>query len=406
MPSHPTAIDWSAVHRQRRPRPPFPLRRDRRARPAGTSAWAAQFEAAPIGTGAAACPTSSSSTVVSADRPDPRARHAGLADPCPAAGLVHRCSSAKARVLFGPGIALDVRFFTPLALGVALALGAGLPARSRAPCESSSRTCRSTGCVDRPAARRCGHGRRSCVLRLASASRLPAPPPRAATPRAVVRRAARSHWPSRTGPSTWSTATAPAFDAGAAGSAYYERSLAQYCATRSRFPAVVQDDFYVVDDDGQLVRPDLAVARSAQSRLHRATAATRFAPTRTMPLDGPVIGFGWRVRVELHRGRGHHGDRSRWATSTPRSTLLAGEHVLEMPRRRGVRRRDGSAASTRPAKCASRRLVVGTTAGSRPPCRPDSRSAVGRSRSRARPRGRRPRRGSRPGATRWPRTPR
>ena len=84
-------------------------------------AWAAQFEAAPTG----AVRLLSYVVVVtvfalSAMTRD-RAMRAWL---IPALQLaLSIVLLAKARVLLGPGIALDVRFFAPMALGFALALG-------------------------------------------------------------------------------------------------------------------------------------------------------------------------------------------------------------------------------------------------------------------------------------------
>jgi hypothetical protein len=108
----------------------------------------------------------------------------------------------------------------------------------------------------------------------------------------------------------------------------FRRALAQF-GDRVRFPTVVQDDYFVVDARGRLVRPDLDPARNARAP---APAACGYPvrSERTVPLDGPVLGFGWRLRIA------YTADADTDATITigdvaTDAHLLAGRHVLELP---------------------------------------------------------------------------
>ena len=288
-------------------------------------AWAAQFEVAPTG----AVRLLSYVVVVtvfalSAMTRD-RAMRAWL---IPALQLaLSIVLLAKARVLLGPGIALDVRFYAPMALGIALALGlAFLPVPGARECS----TVRAEHwLIDRPAP--VVAATIAFVLcSTASAASFPTRHLPARNPEfwfGAFEKSLAGHDP----PVDMVPSTVPLFMMTLPASAY-EQSLAQY-SDQIRFPTVVQDDFYVADDDGQLVRPDLAVARSAVTPAP-ADCGYPVRTDRTVPLDGPVFGFGWRLRVEYTADADTTATVSIGSGDTGVDTkvdLLAGEHVLEMP---------------------------------------------------------------------------
>jgi hypothetical protein len=84
-----------------------------------------------------------------------------------------------------------------------------------------------------------------------------------------------------------------------------------------------------VDAGGQLVSPELDRARNAVTPAPRACGYP-IAGQRVVPLDGPVIGFGWRVRVTYTADADTEATISLGEVDTDVS-LLGGEHVLELP---------------------------------------------------------------------------
>jgi len=256
----------------------------------------------------------------------------------------------KARVVFGPGIATDVRFFASLALGMALAMAlAFLPVIGAV---ESSET-RTEHWALRP-------GPLTAVFAVyaafavSSASAYPLlhldKPPKAWFDAVESSLAAADR------PVDLVDMTTPDWIMGPP-EAYYSRALAQM-DDQVRFPEVVQDDFYVLDDEGALVRPELDVVRSATTPAP-ADCGYPVPTDRTVPLDGPVFGYGWRVRVTYTAAADTGATISLGEVDTDVS-LLAGEHVLELPGNAeydGVRFSGVDAASD---VCVSE-LVVGTT---------------------------------------------
>ena len=283
------------------------------------TAWSAQFEADPSGlvrlAGLVVVVTVVSLAAMTRER-GMRAWLIPLSQLALSIGLI-----GKARVVFGPGIALDVRFFASLALGVALALAlAFLPVIGAV--ESSEP--RTDHWLLRPAPVTAAAAAYA-VFAIASASAYPLlhleRPPKQWFDAVEKALAAQDQ------PVDLVNATTPEWIMGPP-EAYYERALAQM-RDQVRFPEVVQDDFYVFTDEGELVRPDLSVVRSAKAPAP-ASCGFPVRNERTIPLDGPVLGFGWRVRV------GYTADADTTATISlgdvdTEVSLLAGDHVLELP---------------------------------------------------------------------------
>ena len=240
--------------------------------------------------------------------------------------LVLMLLMAKTRVVFGPSFILDLRFTTPLAVGIPLALGlAFLPVRDAL---ESSVPRQAHWLVDR---------------------RVPAVLATAAFVALSVRSAATFpllHVPEEESPRAYFATFERALDehdepvdlvddhvpgyvfSGPEGVS--STALSQY-GDRVRFPAVLQDEFYVVDQAGRLVEPGLDVAR-------------RFAPPPPdsscdgyqvdatdglIPLDGPVFGAVWRLRIAYTADTETAATITRGQTATE-ATLLQGSHVLEL----------------------------------------------------------------------------
>lgn len=101
---------------------------------------------------------------------------------------------------------------------------------------------------------------------------------------------------------------------------------------RVRFPSVVQDEYYAVNQDGDLVRPGLDVVRRAADQPDRDRSCRGYTAdppgTVTIPLDGPVLGHIWRLRM----GYTTHGDvsgRISFGGTEVTTTFTDGKHVLE-----------------------------------------------------------------------------
>jgi hypothetical protein len=284
------------------------------------TAWSAQFEADPSGLvrllGLAVTATVVSLAALTRERAM-RAWLIPLLQFGLTVGLV-----GKARVVFGPGIALDVRFFGPLSLGVALAMAlAFLPLVDSV--ESSEERTRHWLLGAAPVA---AATVAYAAFAISSANAYPLLHLGDHAPKrwfdAVERTLA-----SRDQPVDLVDATTPEWIMGPP-EAYYQRALAQLDG-QVRYPTVVQDDFSVFDDEGKLVRPDLKEVRAA---LAPAPAACGYPvrADRTIPLDGPVLGFGWRVRVAYTAAADSTATISLGDVDTDVS-LLRGEHLLELP---------------------------------------------------------------------------
>jgi hypothetical protein len=99
----------------------------------------------------------------------------------------------------------------------------------------------------------------------------------------------------------------------------------------TRVPAVVQDEFYVLDDAGRLVHPGLDVVRRAKK-----TKPAEHCPGYlidggggTIPLDGPVLGFVWRLRMAYTASQTSPGTVS-FGGAEQDVTFDSGRHVMEM----------------------------------------------------------------------------
>jgi hypothetical protein len=284
-------------------------------------AWAAQLEAHPSGLTRLVAYAVVATVVTISMRTRDCAKRAWLLPL--GQGAVCVVLVAKTRVLFGPGIALDLRFYTPLALGITLALGlAFLPVVGAT--ETAERRS-SHWLIDRPAPQVVAVAAFT-VFAWSSASAFPLLHLGERAPRPWfdgVDRSITEH----PGPIELQDLAAPARVI-APPEGLYSHLLAPY-GNRLIFPVVVQDDWYVVDNTGRLVHPDLDVARRAQAPAP-ANCGFPVGSDRTVPLDGPVFGYGWRVRITYTSGRETGATISVGNVDTDIS-LSAGEHVLELP---------------------------------------------------------------------------
>jgi hypothetical protein len=283
-------------------------------------AWAAQLEVAPSGTVRLLGFVVVAAVVTLSALTRERAMRAWLL-PLVELGI---CTVlvGKTRVLFGPGIALDPRFYTPLALGIALAGAlAFIPVvRAEETVEVRSRH----WSVDRAV---------PVVVALAlfaaySISSAQAFPLRHLGDQSPERffSSLERQLAEHEQPVDLVDATVPGWVL-AAPEAYYRNALVQL-GSRVRIPPVVQDDFYVVDEDGRLIPPGLAVARSSVLP-GPARCGYPVRTARTVPLDGPVFGYGWRVRVRYSAGRDGTATISLGDVDTD-VVLRDGDHVLEL----------------------------------------------------------------------------
>ncbi|HEX5090304.1 MAG TPA: hypothetical protein VFV89_21020 [Nocardioides sp.] len=229
----------------------------------------------------------------------------------------------RSRSLFGPGIALDLRFFVPVGLGMALALGLAFLPVERAVESSSVRTAGTL--VDRPWVVLIALGTFT-AFSITSARSYPLLHLGDRSPEPFLTGATRT-LQQQGSPVTLVDATVPEWVLGPPVNDYGQ-ALAPLRG-HFRLPTVVQDDYYVLDDQGRLVRADLDPARNAQGP-PPAACGYPVRSDRAVPLDGPVLGFGWRLRVA------YTADADTGATITigdvaTDAHLLAGRHVLELP---------------------------------------------------------------------------
>lgn len=266
---------------------------------------------------------------------------------------------AKTRVVFGPSFILDLRFTTPLALGVPLALGlAFLPVRDAV--EGSVRR-QQHWLVDRPAPAVLASVV-FVVLAVRSAATFPLlHVPDDASPRdyfATFERSLDEH----DQPVDLVDDHLPGYVfSGPEG--VYSSALAQY-GDRVRFPEVLEDDYYVLDGSGRLVEPDLDVARRAVpppsgSGCDGYLLDGAVDGERVIELDGPVFGAVWRLRIDYTAASDTAATLSR-GTSTTETTLHAGTHTLEVS---GAGQYDAVtiAAGDPAARVCVRQVLVGTT---------------------------------------------
>ncbi len=284
-------------------------------------AWAAQLETQPSGLTRLAAYLAVATVVTISALTRERSMRAWLLP----LGLATVCVVlvAKTRVLFGPGIALDLRFYTPVALGLTLALGLAF-----LPVIGATERVEVRGphwLIDRPGAL-VAASVAFAVFAWSSASAFPLLHLGDQAPRRWFEGVDRSIT-ERDGPIDLLDLAAPARVV-APPEGLYSHLLAPY-GDRLRFPLVVQDQWYVFDDGGDLVEPGLEVARSSRSPAPEA-CGYRLPSEGTVPLDGPVFGFGWRVRMTYSAGTDSPVTISLGDVDTE-ATLLAGEHVLELP---------------------------------------------------------------------------
>jgi hypothetical protein len=237
------------------------------------------------------------------------------------------------RSVSGAGLALDLRFTTPLALGVALGLGLAFLPVIGALESSTPRTDQRSWLVDRwplPVAALTGF----VAFATVSAANFPLlHVPADRSPRTFYDTFARSVADHETPVDLVPSGVPPRLIVGTEGNA--KRALVDW-SDSLRFPTVVQDDYYTVDENGNLVHPSLKVVRRAVP----ADAADRSSTcpdghlldseARNVVLDGPVVGFVWRARLTYDADVEtpvviHHGG------DTTRATFLEGQHVMELP---------------------------------------------------------------------------
>lgn len=231
----------------------------------------------------------------------------------------------QSRSLFGPGIALDLRFMTPVALGTALALGlAFLPILDA---DESAEPIAAHWFVDRAAPVTvvlAGFVAFSAV----SAAAFPLVNLGERSPRTFYRTVATT-LAEQSGPVDLVDAAVPPWVLGFIEGAY-SKTLIPF-ADKIRFPTVVQDDYFVFDDQGHLARPGLKPVRRSVFPVPDPGCGYRIsAPRGSVPLDGPVTGYGWRLRLEYDASVSTEGTISLGNTDTD-VQFLAGEHTLEMP---------------------------------------------------------------------------
>jgi hypothetical protein len=230
------------------------------------------------------------------------------------------------RAIFGASFILDMRFSTPLALGFALALGlAFLPVPGAV---ESAEPSAAHWLVDR----RTPAVVAVTVFALLSAwsavtyplLNLPERNPRFFMEQ--VERALAEH----DGPIDLVDIWSPSYVYGFGGDSAYSVLLSPY-GDETRTPTVVQDDFYVFDDAGELVRPDLDVARRAVPAPATGGCSGHLVDDAgaTVPLNGPVLGFVWRLRLEYDATRATPG-RISFGGEDVDVTFDRGHHLMEM----------------------------------------------------------------------------
>ena len=265
----------------------------------------------------------------------------------------------NSRSFFGPGFTLDLRYTTPLALGMALGLGmAFLPILGAR--ESSAPRTRSW-IVDRwpvPTLAMAAYVAFSCVT-AANFPLLHVPTDK--SPQTFYRTFETSLAAHEAPVAMLETVVPPRVLAGP--EAFYPSSLA-FWSDDLTYPEIVQDDYYVLDENGNLVHPSLKVQRRAEPATDAEQSSScdghvLSSRDRNVLLDGPVFGFVWRARLTYDADVEtpvtiRHGD------DTTQATFLKGRHVMELPAG-GEYDRVGFSGLSGDAEVCLSELEVGTT---------------------------------------------
>lgn len=265
----------------------------------------------------------------------------------------------NSRSFFGPDFTLDLRFTTPLALGIALGLGlAFLPILDAR--ESSAPRTRSW-IVERwpaPTIAMTAYVAFSCV----TAANFPLlHVPEDKSPETFYATFESSLAAHERPVAMLEIVVPPRILAGP--EAFYQSSLA-FWSDDLTYPEIVQDDYYVLDENGNLVHPSLKVQRRAKPPTDAEQSSTcdghvLSSRDRNVRLDGPVFGFVWRARLTYDADVEtpvtiRHGD------DTTQATFLKGRHVMELPAG-GEYDRVGFSGISGDAEVCLSELEVGTT---------------------------------------------
>ena len=97
--------------------------------------------------------------------------------------------------------------------------------------------------------------------------------------------------------------------------------------TRRRTPTSLVDDLYVLDDRGKLAPVGIPPARYHDGR-SAAAATVLTGDTATIPLDGPVIGGGWWIRMDYGAPRPFRARIGLGRHEPARLRLPAGLHTV------------------------------------------------------------------------------
>jgi hypothetical protein len=263
------------------------------------------------------------------------------------------------RSVSGAGLALDLRFTTPLALGVALGFGLAFLPVIGALESSTPRTDERSWLVDRWPLPVAGF----VAFATLSASNFPLlHVPADRSPRTFYDTFARSVADHDTPVDLVPSRVPARVIIGPEGDV--RRALVDWSGSL-RFPTVVQDDYYTVDELGNLVHPSLKVVRRAVASDAAEQSSTcpdghlLDSGDRNVLLDGDVFGFIWRARLTYDADVEtpvviRHGD------DTTRATFLEGRHVMELPAG-GKYDRIGFGGLDEDAEVCLSKLEVGTT---------------------------------------------
>lgn len=264
------------------------------------------------------------------------------------------------RAVFGAFFILDMRFSIPLAVGLPLALGlAFLPVPGAV---ESAEPRSHHWLVDRPGPARvalCGF----VGLSVWSTTTFPLVDLPERSPRNYFANFERT-LSGRDGPIDLIDIPTPTYVYG--GSWRYSVLLSPY-GDALRYPAVVQDDFYVLGDSGRLTRPALDAVRSSvppATVLRSNDRDCRGYPVpasgQTIGLTGPVMGYFWRMRIE-YSATGTTPIEVSFGGTTTRTTARRGRHVMEMPATPPGMWSSVRISASRPtARLCVSRLLVGT----------------------------------------------
>ncbi|HEX2892737.1 MAG TPA: hypothetical protein VHO29_01890 [Marmoricola sp.] len=231
------------------------------------------------------------------------------------------------RAVFGPQFALDVRFAYDVTLAFALALGLafipvlgsgeGAEQVQRNPLVDDGRVVIAATLV-------------MAVLATISTARFPVRNlSEEESPRSYVEHV-RSSLTSIGGPVQMAPGAAPAYVTAATEVRY--QTLLPLVSDRFVFPKVAVDEVYVTDARGHLERVRLKpVRRNAEPADHGTTCPFEAANGRVaVPLDGPVMGYGWTLQISYTSSEAVNGTISIGGVHT-KTRLPAGQHVVTLP---------------------------------------------------------------------------